>query len=61
MPRLLLLTQFFPPEIGAAQTRLFELGQQLSGVGWEIEVLTALPNYPTGRIYEGYDPRTPIK
>jgi glycosyltransferase involved in cell wall biosynthesis len=61
MPRLLLLTQFFPPEIGAAQTRLFELGQQLSGLGWEVEVLTALPNYPTGRIYEGYDPRNPIK
>jgi colanic acid biosynthesis glycosyl transferase WcaI len=61
MPRLLLLTQFFPPEIGAAQTRLFELGQQLSGLGWEVEVLTALPNYPTGRIYDGYDPRIPIK
>jgi colanic acid biosynthesis glycosyl transferase WcaI len=61
MPRLLLLTQFFPPEIGAAQTRLFELGQELSGLGWEIEVLTALPNYPTGRIFEGYDPGNPVK
>lgn len=61
MPRLLLLTQYFPPEIGAAQTRLFELGQELSGLGWEVEVLTALPNYPTGRIFEGYDPRNPVK
>ena len=51
MPRVLLLTQYFPPEIGAAQTRLFELGQELSGLGWEVEVLTALPNYPTGRIF----------
>ena len=55
MPRLLLLTQYFPPEIGAAQTRLFELGQELSDLGWEVEVLTALPNYPTGRVFEGYN------
>ncbi len=61
MPRLILLTQYFPPEIGAAQTRLFELGEELSGLGWEVEVLTALPNYPTGRIFEGYDPRNPVK
>lgn len=61
MPRILLLTQYFPPEIGAAQTRLFELGQELSGLGWEVEVLTALPNYPTGRIFEGYDARNPVK
>lgn len=61
MPRLLLLTQYFPPEIGAAQTRLFELGQELSTLGWEVEVLTALPNYPTGHVFEGYDVRKPVK
>lgn len=61
MPRVLLLTQYFPPEIGAAQTRLFELGQELSSLGWEVEVLTALPNYPRGRILDGYDPKTPVK
>ncbi|MFO0777693.1 MAG: glycosyltransferase family 4 protein [Nitrospira sp.] len=61
MPRILLLTQYFPPEIGAAQTRLFELGQELSCLGWEVEVLTALPNYPTGRVFEGYDVRKPVR
>lgn len=61
MPRILLLTQYFPPEIGAAQTRLFELGQELARLGWEVEVLTALPNYPTGRIFQEYDPRKPVK
>ena len=61
MPRILLLTQYFPPEIGAAQTRLFERGHELSGLGWDVEVLTALPNYPTGRIFEGYDPDNPVK
>jgi glycosyltransferase involved in cell wall biosynthesis len=61
MPRLLLLTQYFPPEIGAAQTRLFELGQELSSLGWEVEVLTALPNYPTGRVFEGYNVGKPVR
>jgi glycosyltransferase involved in cell wall biosynthesis len=61
MPRLLLLTQYFPPEIGAAQTRLFELGQELSSLGWDVEVLTALPNYPTGRVFEGYNVRKPVR
>ncbi len=60
MARLLILTQYFPPEIGAAQTRLFELGQELSSLGWEVEVLTALPNYPKGRVFEGYDARKPV-
>jgi len=61
MPRVLLLTQYFPPEIGAPQTRLFELGQELSDLGWDVEVLTALPNYPTGRVYQGYDPGKPTR
>jgi glycosyltransferase involved in cell wall biosynthesis len=60
MPRLLLLTQYFPPEIGAAQTRLFELVRELSSLGWAVEVLTALPNYPTGRVFNGYSPRKPV-
>jgi glycosyltransferase involved in cell wall biosynthesis len=61
MPRVLVLTQYFPPEIGAAQTRLFELGQELSRLGWDVEVLTALPNYPTGRVFKGYNPRKPVQ
>jgi glycosyltransferase involved in cell wall biosynthesis len=61
MPRLLLLTQYFAPEIGAAQTRLYEFGQELSGLGWEVEVLTALPNYPTGKVFKGYEPGKPVR
>jgi glycosyltransferase involved in cell wall biosynthesis len=61
MPRILVLTQYFPPEIGAAQTRLFELGRELSSLGWDVEVLTALPNYPTGRVFTGYNPRKPVR
>jgi len=52
--RLLIITQYFPPEMGAPQARLYELAKRLQRMGHQITVLTALPNYPTGRIFEGY-------
>jgi len=51
---LLIITQYFPPEMGAPQARLFELAKRLKAVGHEITVLTAMPNYPTGRVFDGY-------
>ncbi len=59
-PRLCILTQYFPPEMGAPQARLSELGERLVDAGWDVEVLTALPNYPTGRIFASYDSRKPV-
>ncbi len=58
--RLCILTQYFPPEMGAPQARLSELGERLIDAGWEVEALTALPNYPTGKIFSAYDPRVPV-
>ncbi len=52
--RVLLITQYFPPEMGAPQARLYELAKRLQGMGHKITVLTALPNYPTGKIFKGY-------
>ena len=45
--------------MGAPQARLSELGERLIDLGWEVEALTALPNYPTGRVFPGY-PRKAI-
>lgn len=60
MPKLCILTQYYAPELGAPQTRLSELAERLVDQGWSVEVLTALPNYPTGKIFDGYDPRQPM-
>lgn len=57
--RLCILSQYFPPEMGAPQARLSELGERLIDLRWEVEVLTALPNYPTGKIFDGYDQTRP--
>jgi colanic acid biosynthesis glycosyl transferase WcaI len=46
--RVLFLTPYYPPEVGAAQTRTQELALRLSSSGYEVSVLTTFPNYPTG-------------
>ena len=51
---LTLLTQYFPPEIGAPQARLSELASHFVRKGHAVTVLTAMPNYPTGKIHPGY-------
>src|SRR5690348_7402490 len=52
--RILFLTQYFPPEIGAPQVRMFELAKRLHAAGDDVTVVTAFPNYPTGVFQEGY-------
>ena len=53
--KLLILTQYFPPEVGAPQNRLFELAVRLKSLGVDVSVLTAMPNYPQMKIHEGYE------
>ncbi len=55
--RFLILTQYYPPEVGAPQVRLEAMANALTRRGHEVEVVTALPNHPNGRIYEGYGHR----
>lgn len=52
--RVAILTQYYPPEIGAPQNRLSDLAKRFVAQGHEVIVLTAMPNYPTGRTYPGY-------
>ena len=52
--KLTILTQYYPPEIGAPQRRLSSLARHFVRAGHEVRVLTAMPNYPRGEIYPGY-------
>jgi len=52
--KLLILSQYFPPEIGAPQNRLFGLAKELQKINFKVTVLTALPNYPKMEIQENY-------
>ena len=55
--RILILTQYYPPERGAPQNRLSDLAQRLERAGHDVTVLTALPNYPRGEIFKEYHGR----
>ncbi|PFI43437.1 hypothetical protein COK06_00050 [Bacillus cereus] len=53
--KILVVTQYYFPEIGAASKRLTELSRLWKKQGHEVHVFTAIPNYPQGRIYAGYE------
>ncbi len=52
--KLLILTQYFPPEVGAPQSRLYEVALRLKKKGVDVTVLTAMPNYPQMVIHPAY-------
>jgi colanic acid biosynthesis glycosyl transferase WcaI len=52
--RILLLTQYFAPEVGASQIRLSALCRELRTAGHEVEVVTAMPHHPAGQISPEY-------
>lgn len=52
--KLLLVSQIYSPEAFSAAIRLKNLADGLRADGNSVDVLTALPNYPTGRIFDGY-------
>ncbi len=52
--RIVILTHYFPPEVGAPQARLYELASRAVRAGHTVTVVTGFPNYPTGVIPENY-------
>lgn len=54
MEQVLIITNYFPPETGAASNRIFHLANGLQKRGFKLSVITPLPNYPTGNIFPEY-------
>ena len=52
--KFLFLTQYYAPEAGSPPARLPAIGKELQKLGHDVEVVTTLPNHPTGRIFPGY-------
>ncbi len=51
---ILFLTDNFPPEVNAPASRTFEHCREWVRSGERVTVITCAPNFPRGRIYEGY-------
>lgn len=52
--RILYLSQYFPPEVGATQTRAYEMARYLVAHGHRVTMLTEVPNHPSGIIPPAY-------
>lgn len=61
MVRLWIVTQFYPPDMGAAAVRLSRLARLFAADGHEVTVLTVMPHYPAGVISEPYRGKLTIK
>jgi colanic acid biosynthesis glycosyl transferase WcaI len=52
--RILYLSQYFPPEAGATQTRAYETARNLVRLGHHVSMLAEIPNHPAGVIFPEY-------
>jgi colanic acid biosynthesis glycosyl transferase WcaI len=55
--KILYVSQYFSPEMGAPAARAAELAQHWARAGHQVSVLTGFPNHPTGVVPEEWRPR----
>ncbi|MEY4588868.1 MAG: hypothetical protein RL497_944 [Pseudomonadota bacterium] len=54
---ILFLTDNFPPEVNAPASRTFEHCREWVKAGHQVTVITGVPNFPKGNVFEGYKNR----
>ncbi len=52
--KILIVSQYFPPEAGAAVQRVGSFARYLTEFGHDVTVICQTPNYPTGRVFRGF-------
>lgn len=52
--KILFLSDNFPPERNAAASRVYERARYWVDAGHKVTVITSHPNFPEGRLFEGY-------
>ena len=55
--KILFFTENFPPETNAAATRVYERALYWVKWGHDVTVITCQPNFPQGRVFDGYPNR----
>jgi len=51
---IIIISNYFPPESGAAPNRIHTLATLLTKNNYEVTVICPLPNYPFGKIFEAH-------
>lgn len=52
--KILYISQYFPPEVGAGAVRAQSIVSKFEQQGWNVDVICEIPNYPLGKRYHGY-------
>lgn len=52
--KILFITDNFPPEINAPANRTYEHCREWVKLGAEVTVITGVPNFPKGKVFDGY-------
>ena len=52
--RVVLISQYFPPEVGATQSRMQSFAEYLADRGHQVTVIAEFPNHPQGVIPPEY-------
>jgi glycosyltransferase involved in cell wall biosynthesis len=52
--KILFITDNFPPEVNAPANRTYEHCMEWVKMGHEVTIITCAPNFPKGKVYEGY-------
>lgn len=52
--KILFITDNFPPEGNAPAARTYEHCKEWVALGADVTVITCAPNFPQGKVYEGY-------
>jgi len=55
--KILYISQYFPPEMGAPAARAAELAHHWAQAGHDVSILTGFPNHPTGVVPEEWRSR----
>jgi glycosyltransferase involved in cell wall biosynthesis len=52
--KLLIITNFCLPEVGAAPYRIFNMAKELNKRDFDVQIISSMPNYPKGKIFDEY-------
>lgn len=52
--KVVIISSYYPPEMGAASNRIKNLSNKLKEIGNNVEVICPIPNYPFGKVFQGY-------